>query len=436
VIPLMAWGTRSDLTTVEGTIPEDSNFGPTLGGQAGFLTELTSTCDTSTSSSRGVSIFAIGLGLSETSQASVYTLQNQKFEALQQTVSTASITGTVQSTLATDINAAEGYVTTAQGGGDFTSNINCALNKIAATDSYLRSNLPAFASNLIMGAPGGGNPNPAGDIDGRLANWYLTLNTELAGNTPNATWPATNVPMCSPVATEPQITSFFLQPPSAGSDAGYIDWTTNNTATASSCNLTDIWANAFYVGGVTQGYTADGLPSGSPGQNFEGFDITVAFPAYPVSEASPYGVDTYTLTCYGPPGTTPAVQSMLVGVSTPAVATPPNPQLMITSFTAELGEDGNDNGNLSWGTSNSTANTVCTITDAYGGVPYDQYPLSGLPANAAGSFYGWFCGTALIGSQSLPAEPSDTLTLTCSDPNNGTAFTMLTITNPDGCNIE
>jgi hypothetical protein len=210
-IPLMAWGTRSDLTTVEGVIPEDSQFGSPLGGSPGYLTELTGTCDTSTSGSRELSIFAIGLGLSYTDQSGVYTLQNQKYEALQQTVTNAAITNNpppnpnpnVKSTLTADLTKAENYVTTAQGAAfpstTFTNNINCALNEIAATDSFLRANLPAFSSNLVTLAPGGGNENPAGDIDGRLANWYTALNTMLAGNAPYATWPimpASSVPVC------------------------------------------------------------------------------------------------------------------------------------------------------------------------------------------------------------------------------------------------
>lgn len=225
-IPLMAWGTRSDLTTVEGVIPEDSQFGSPLGGAPGYLTELTAGCDTSTTGSRELSIFAIGLGLSYTDQAEIYTLQNQKYEALESTVSTASITNTppsnVQSTLAADITTAENYVTASQGtypGTTFTNNINCALNEIAATDGFLRANLPALSSNLVTVAPGGGNENPAGDIDGRLANWYTVLNTMLAGNAPYASWPlaAGSVPGClaaGPFTLSGTITGYV--PPNTG----------------------------------------------------------------------------------------------------------------------------------------------------------------------------------------------------------------------------
>ena len=151
----MAWGTRSDLTTVEGTIPEDSQIRGPLGGAAGYLTELTSTCDTSTSSSRGISIFAIGLGLSYTTQSDICTLQNEKIEALQDTITSANIASTVKSMLASDISAAEGYVMAAQGGGDFPSNINCALDGIAGADSYLRGQLGLDGIECCGGATAG-----------------------------------------------------------------------------------------------------------------------------------------------------------------------------------------------------------------------------------------------------------------------------------------
>jgi uncharacterized oligopeptide transporter (OPT) family protein len=57
----------------------------------GFLTELTGGCDTSTTGSRELSIFAIGAGLSTTSQSYVYALQDQKYGALVQTLNGADI---------------------------------------------------------------------------------------------------------------------------------------------------------------------------------------------------------------------------------------------------------------------------------------------------------------------------------------------------------
>ena len=443
VVPLMAWGTRSDLTTVEGTMPEDSMFSPALGGQAGFLAELTSACDTSTSSSRGISIFAIGLGLSYTAQSDIYTLQNEKFEALQQTVTNAAISTTVQSTLTSDITTAENYVTTAEGGGNFQSNINCALNEIAATDTYLRNNLTAFSSNLVTTGAGGGNPNPAGDIDGRLANWYLTLNTELAGNTPNATWPppAGGVPACTPVSTQPQITSFSA-PASSANDNVVANWTSINTT---SCTLTTLYAfNSADTG--YNFYSASGLSPGGPG--FGGYDIYYIIPdsedeqtSAPQYATPGWGSDTYTLTCYGAVGTTPATESMLNTTGFPGPAETP---LAITSFTTD-GE-----GDLAWSTTNynnpsdSGPGTVCTITDEFGGAPYNQSPQGNLPPNQSltGSdespiyTYPYYVdGPAFCPAASelvAPAQNTDTLTLSCSDEFNGTAISMLTLTSP-GC---
>jgi hypothetical protein len=452
-IPLIAWGTRSDLTTVEGTIPEDSMFGPAFGGQAGFLTELTSTCDASTSSSRGISIFAIGLGLSTTSsQGYVYTLQNEKYEALQQTVTNAN-DAAVQTTLANDITTAENYVTAAEA-GNFTSNINCALNEIAATDSYLRSNLAAFSSNLVTTGAGGGNPNPAGDIDGRLANWYTTLNTLLAGNAPYTTWPipAGSVPVCAPASTQPQITS-FTAPASPANDNVVADWTTLNTTTCSAapsnttapcgCTLTSLYAFNFGTGYYP--YSPAGLPTGAPGQTpYAGDDIYYIIPGtegeqtYAPPYATPgWGSDTYTLTCYGPAGSTPATESVL-NTSGFTPTTPTTTPLVITSFVTD--PPGGATGYVGWTTVNSTASTVCTITDEFGGTPYNQAPSENLPANMGlpetsensylypNAFGDAFCPN----SSSVPPQNTDTITLTCSDPTNGTAMSSLTLSST-GC---
>jgi hypothetical protein len=422
-IPLMAWGTRSDLTTVEGTIAEDTNgsYGAALGGAAGFLTELTSTCDTSTSGSRELSIFAIGVGLSDPSQSYVYNLQDQKYGALVQTLNGAAISGGVYDQLYTYISNAASDVTAAQS-SNFTNNINCALNQIATADSYLRNNLPAFSSNLVTTGAGGGNENPAGDIDGRLANWYTVLNTMLAGNAPYASWPLppSSVPVCLS-STQPQITSFSA-PVLPDNDNIFANWTSVNTT---SCTLTTLYAlngTPPYTGFFPHSFSGEPTATG-------GFDIYYVIPVAPgQSSAPPYatpgwGSDTYTLTCYGAAGTQPATASLLNASGFTGTTT-----LAITSFTTD-GE-----GDLGWMTANSTTQTTCALTDAYGGPPYFQAPLGGLAPNqplvASGNYVGYFCG-AINGSVG-----ADTVTLSCSDPNNGSAIATLTITNPDGCEIE
>jgi hypothetical protein len=438
-IPLIAWGSRSDLTTVEGTIPEDTLFGAPLGGAPGYLTELTAYCDTSTTGSRDLSIFVIGLGLSDTSQAYVYTLQNQKAEALEQTVSSGNISNVppsnVQSTLTSDITTAENYVVAAQS-GNFTQNVNCALNEIAAADTVVHSNLPAFSSNLVTVAPGGGNPNPAGDIDGRLANWYTVINTMLAGNAPIASWPLppSSVPACAPASTQPQITS-FTAPASSANDNVIANWTSVNTT---SCTMTTLFA----FNTEDTGYNPDsaaGLSTGGAG--FGGYGIYYIIPdsgdeqmSNPQYATPGWGTDTYTLTCYGAAGTQPATQSLLNTTGFPPPPPPPPPPsplsaavppLAITSFTTD------GVGNVAWITTNATEGTLCTITDAYGGPPYGQGPVENLPPSS-GTFYPYFCG-AING-----AVPADLLTLTCSDPNNGTDMKTLSLSNndPEACSIE
>jgi hypothetical protein len=420
-IPLIAWGTRSDLPTVEGTIPEDSQFGSPLGGQPGYLTELTGPCDSSSTGSRELSMFAIGLALSNTSQSYVYTLQNQKYQALQQTVSTAAITSTVQNTLAGDITAAENYVGAAQS-GNFASNINCALAEIAAADNDLRHNLTAFSSNLVTTAPGGGNQNPAGDIDGRLANWYTVLNTMLAGKAPYASWPLppSAVPVCA-VSGPPQITSFFINAPT-DPNPGYTNWTTINAA---SCNITDLYA--FTSGeGYGQGYTKSALPAAGPGSNFDiNYNESFAPPYVPPG----WGTDPYTLTCFSADGTQAATASILNTSGFTGTAT-----LAIQGFTSDV--PGGDIGYLAWTTINSSpSTTTCTITDEYGGAPYYQWPVTGLPSNSPSDsgyeYYPYAFGNAFC-PETAPAQNTDTITLTCSDPTTGTAISALTLSNP-GC---
>jgi hypothetical protein len=437
-IPLIAWGPRSDLTTVEGIIPEDTLYGPYLGGEPGYLTELTGGCDTSTTGSRELSIFAIGLGLSYTDQTGVYTLQNQKYEALGATVNSAAITTmTVKNTLSSDITTAESYVTAAQGdpfpSTAFTNNINCALNEIAATDTYLRGNLPAFSSNLVTTGAGGGNANPAGDIDGRLANWYTTLNTMLAGNAPYVSWPlpAGSVPPCIP-STQPQITS-FTAPVYSDNDNVYANWTSVNTT---SCTLTTLYAYNSEGSGYNF-YSASGLPTG--GGDYGGDGIYYIIPdsddeqtQYPPNAAYGWGTDTYTLTCYGADGTTPATASIL---NASGFTTPTETPLSITSFVGE--PPSGYVGYVAWQTANSTGATTCTITDEFGGPPYNQAPTGNLPANVnlpetnMPPYEGPY-GFNVFCPESGPGQNTDTLTLTCSDPNNGTAIATLTITNP-GC---
>jgi hypothetical protein len=228
---------------------------------------MTSYCDTSTTGGHGISIFAFGLGLSNTSQSYLYGLQNQQYEALQQTVTSAAITPTVQTQLASDLTAAEAYVTTAQGGVNVTGNLDCALAQIYATDQYLRSNIGlgetqnAFSSNLITTGAGGGNTDPAGDIDSRLAAWYLRLNTEIMGNVPPTPPPATGYPLPFPVPPS--------SVPSCAPPAQYSVGGTITGLNASGLVLQVNNGDTLPVPANSTGFTFDGLASGAT------YDVTI-----------------------------------------------------------------------------------------------------------------------------------------------------------------
>jgi hypothetical protein len=440
-IPMIAWGTRSDFTEYEGTIAEDS-YNPggtnTLGGTAGFLTELTGGCDTSTTGSRGISIFAIGLGISNPMPSYVYTLEDQKYNALTQTLNGANISDmNVYNQLYTYIQNAAGYVYAAsQSAASFTSNINCALNQIATADSYMRGYLPDFSSNLAYNTElleWVGNPNPAGEIDGRLANWYMLINTALAGNPPYLVWPLppASVPACT-LSKQPQITSFSSQP---SGDSLNLMW---NTINANSCTLTTLYAQ----NNEPSGYNFLSTPTSIGGPNFLfNTDYPIGGVDSGYSKATPpyvfygWGSDTYTLTCYGAANQYGVVQAATESILNTSgfTASTPTPLAIATFVTDGYGD-------LGWTTANSSPNTTtCTITDAYGGPPYYQSPIGNLPPNnplqsdgegqfPTGGPYPYYYNSALNpGESEYPAVGSDTITLTCSDKYNGTAFSTLTL---------
>jgi hypothetical protein len=72
------------------------------------------------------------------------------------------------------------------------------MNSLATADAYVRANLPAFSG---LAPPG--NPNPAGDIDGRLANLFLPIDLFFLSQPANAEWPTNNVPPCVTLTPSP-----------------------------------------------------------------------------------------------------------------------------------------------------------------------------------------------------------------------------------------
>jgi hypothetical protein len=196
-LELFAWAPRSDLPLIEGSIVEG---GPAAGSN--YFIDLSGYCDNGGGTSHILSMIAYGLGLNSAPSGLASGLPGfvtDKFTNLTATITAASaqIAPSVAATV-------QGYVSQAQsffnsGVAETASNgFSCAMNSLASGDAYLRANLPSF-----MGAAPPGNPNPAGAIDGRLANLFLPIDLFFLLAPPNAEWPTNNVPPCETLTASP-----------------------------------------------------------------------------------------------------------------------------------------------------------------------------------------------------------------------------------------
>lgn len=196
-LEVFAWAPRSDLPSIEGTIVEG---GPAPGSN--YFMDLSGFCDNGGGNSHVLSMMAYGLGLNSAPSGMANGLPGfvtDKFTNLSSTISTASaqIDPSVSATV-------QGYVNQAQtffngGVAESASNgYSCAMNSLASADAYVRANLPAFSG---LAPPG--NPNPAGDIDGRLANLFLPIDLFFLSQPANAEWPTNNVPPCVTLTPSP-----------------------------------------------------------------------------------------------------------------------------------------------------------------------------------------------------------------------------------------
>lgn len=190
-VQLFAWAPRSDLPTIEGTIPEGNSF-----------IDLSAFCDSGGGNTHVLSMIAYGLGLNSvvgpnSLPQGLPGFVDDKFANLTQTITNAG-------TQVNDGGRTQGYVTQAKtyfDAGVANTDANaygCAMNTLATADAYVRNN-PAYFS----GAPPPGNPNPAGDIDGRLGNLFLTIDVNFLLQPPNSEWPTSNVPPCVTLTATP-----------------------------------------------------------------------------------------------------------------------------------------------------------------------------------------------------------------------------------------
>ena len=196
-LQVFAWAPRSDLPLIEGTIVEG---GPAPGSN--FFIDLSGFCDNGGGNSHVLSMMAYGLGLNSAPSGMATGLPGfvtDKFTNLTSTIGAASaqIDPSVAATVQGYVNQAQSFFNA--GLAESASNgFSCAMNSVASADAYVRANLPAFSG---LAPPG--NPNPAGDIDGRLANLFLPIDLFFLFQPANAGWPTNNVPPCVTLTPSP-----------------------------------------------------------------------------------------------------------------------------------------------------------------------------------------------------------------------------------------
>ncbi len=188
-VPVFAWAPRSDLPAIEGTIPEGNTF-----------IDLSGFCDNGGGHTHSLSMIAYGLGVNSAQTGLPNGLPgfvDDKFANLTQTITSAG-------TQINDGGTTQGLVTQAKTYFDSgvantdASDYSCAMNTLATADAFVRNN-PGNFSGL---APPG-NLNPAGDIDGRLGNLFLTIDVDFLLQPPNTEWPTSNVPPCMTLVATP-----------------------------------------------------------------------------------------------------------------------------------------------------------------------------------------------------------------------------------------
>ncbi len=183
-VPIFAWTPRSDLPNVEGTIPEGNSF-----------IDLTGFCDNGGGNTHSLSMIAYGLGLNSVVGPNglpkgLPGFVDAKFANLTQTITNAGTQINDGGTTQSFVTQAQAYFDTGVKNTDANS-YGCAMNAIATADAYVRNTPASFT-----GAAPPGNVNPAGDIDGRLGNLFLTIDVNFSLQPPNKEWPTANVPPC------------------------------------------------------------------------------------------------------------------------------------------------------------------------------------------------------------------------------------------------
>lgn len=238
---MIAFASRSDLPLIEGFLPEwfysVTNGVPSwTQPQVPYFIDITGSCDSGSGKTGHLSMISYGAALNSSPTGLARGLPgfvDDKFNNLTETISNAAAQ-------ISDGGATQNYVTQAQtyfDNGVKNTDPNgyaCAMNTIATADAYVTGNQagnPAFSG----GTPPAGNLNPAGDIDGRLANLFLTidlyfLNPPPNTPTPNREWPTQNVPPCVTFTASP---ATVIIP----GGSAQLTWSSTGSYPAASCVL-------------------------------------------------------------------------------------------------------------------------------------------------------------------------------------------------------
>jgi hypothetical protein len=392
-----SWAPFSDASPSEGSIV---NVDPATGYSQ--LTELTSFCGTSGGSNRGMSIYGVGLVLNVPALNGGYIGDaNQKLTDLSSTVATANINDTTPPPPALTVKKAVQACLSNIGSYMTQADYSCAASETVQCDALVGTD-----SNPAGNYPGNAaNPNPWGEIRGRLGNLYVALNSRVLNNQPpNHSWPPGGgdvVPTCA----SPSLT--LTATPATTPPGGQVrlTWVSQHLA---ACTASGGWAGAQPVNNpgpgvavtpaTTTTYNLDCTGAGGPKSasvtvsvpptivSFTAVPATVPYntPAqliWTVSNAQSCSVQglgvsgtatsgiytpnltassTYVLTCTN--GVTSSA-SVTVGVV-------PLPTVTLTANPTTIPEERNNGSTLTWSSTNATS---CTASGAWSG----SKPLSG-----------------------------------------------------------
>jgi hypothetical protein len=320
-IASVAWVPRSDASPSEGSIVE---VDPATGLLQ--LVELTGYCDSAGSMQRGMSIYGVGFTLNTpVLSGGIPGFAQSKYNNLFATADGANIAPATKATLETSLAQINAYLANA----DYA----CAAAETVLVDGQV-----AGDPNPPGNYPGNGaNPNPWGEIRGRLANLYYTLNTRLLLNPANTEWPLTH---SSPPACPPPVITLSAPAHIAVGQTATITWSTTHAASCQAVNGDAGWRQQT----GTRGSFVD----------------------------TPTAPTTYGLTCQGAGGN--------VSASVTVEVVPP-PQVAFSASPASV-TSGNEPVTLSWTvtdlSTDGTSNTVsCTVVSNDGSVSISGITGSG-----------------------------------------------------------